>query len=79
MYSESVYNLLSVSVCVVFYQEENLSGWSIRRNADGQEVADYPLGQNVVLKPGAKLKVCGYRRTGQFFLRGLSHLCQKRF
>jgi len=38
-------------------QEENLSGWSIKRNADGEEVADYPLGQNVVLKPGAKLKV----------------------
>ena len=44
-----------LSVCE--YQEENLSGWSIKRNADGEEVADYALGENVVLKPGAKLKV----------------------
>ena len=44
-------------MCVCEYQEENLSGWSIKRNADGAEVADYALGENVVLKPGAKLKV----------------------
>lgn len=38
-------------------KEENLSGWSIRRNVDGEDFADYPLGQNVVLKPGSKLKL----------------------
>lgn len=37
-------------------REENLSGWSIKRNADGEEVADYPL-EDVVLKPGSKLKL----------------------